>query len=122
MRMLLAAATLAALAPAAGAEDWIAVCYGRDAQYTQTIGGEGYFHVGNGDRTYDTQKLLQSFHDGNRVCGTADTRAPRASSGISEVCADKANKTVSVMFLSETGKRITPENATLYCQARISVL
>jgi hypothetical protein len=121
MRWLLLAAGLA-LTSAANAQDWIAVCYGKDSQYTQTVGGAGFFHVANNNGTYDTQKLVQSYHDGNIVCGTADSRAPRAMSEVAEVCADKTKKTISVMTLADdVGKKITPQNARVYCDARISV-
>ena len=121
MRLLLLAAGLL-LTTAANAQDWIAVCYGKDSQYTQTIGGPGYFHVANNNGTYDTQKLVQSFYDGNIVCGTADSRAPTAMSEVAEVCADKVKKTISVMTLADdVGKKITPQNAREYCTARINI-
>ncbi len=127
MRLLLAAATFAALSSAAFAapaeQNWISVCFGEDAQYMQTINGPGYFHVSNGNRTYDTQKLVQSFYDGNMVCAIPDEKAPRANSAIAEICADKAAKTISVLYLRDTNaKRVIPRNATLYCKARIDVL
>ena len=121
MRLLLLAAGLL-LTTAANAQDWIAVCYGKDSQYTQTIGGPGYFHVANNNGTYDTQKLVQSFYDGNIVCGTADSRAPTAMSEVAEVCVDKVKKTISVMTRADdAGKKITPQNAREYCTARVSV-
>jgi hypothetical protein len=125
MRGLVLAAALAALSSAAQAaeQNWIAVCFGEDAQYMQTIGGKGFFHVSNGNRTYDTQKLVQSFYDGNMVCAIPDEKAPRANSGIAEICADKTAKTISVLYLRDTNaKRVIPKNATLYCKARIDVL
>ncbi len=125
MRLLLAAAAFAAFSSAASAaeQNWIAVCFGEDAQYMQTIGGAGFFHVSNGDRTYDTQKLVQSFYDGNTVCSVPDEKAPRANSAVAEVCADKKAKTISVLYLRDTNaKRVIPKNATLYCKARIDVL
>ncbi|HUO99222.1 MAG TPA: hypothetical protein VMU01_11165 [Rhizomicrobium sp.] len=122
MRLLLIAAGFALSTCAASAEDWIAVCFGQDTQYTQTINGPGYFHVANGNGTYDTQKLVNSYHDGNMVCGTVDPKAPKALSEIAEVCADKANKYISVMTLADdVGKKITPQNSHVYCQARVSV-
>ena len=123
MRAFLLAAGLAALTGSANAADWIAVCFGQDSQYTQTIGGAGYFHVANNNGTYDTQKLVQSFYDGNIVCGTVDPKAPKALSEVAEVCADRNKRTVSVMTLADdVGKRITPQNARVYCTARIDVL
>jgi len=121
MRAVFLMAGLVAFAAAAQAEDWIAVCYGQDAQYTQTVGGTGYFHIPNANGTYDTQKLVQSFYDGNTLCGTADSRAPRALSEVAEVCADKVKKTISVMKLNETGKHVTPQNAHVLCTARVGV-
>jgi hypothetical protein len=121
MRTLLFAAALAALSSAANAEDWIAVCYGQDVQYTQKVGGAGYFHVAYLNGTYDTQKLLQSFHDGNTVCGVPDPKAPRAQSDVAEVCADKAKKTISVLFQRYAGSRVTPKDAKPFCDARVSI-
>ena len=121
MRLMLLAAGLA-LTSAANAADWIAVCFGQDSQYTQTINGSGYFHIANGNGTYDTQKLVQSYYDGNIVCGTVDPKAPQAMSEVAEVCADKVKKTVTVMTLADdVGKKITPQNAHVYCSARIDV-
>jgi hypothetical protein len=125
MRGLVLVAALAGISSAAQAaeQNWISVCFGEDAQYMQTIGGQGFFHVGNGDRTYDTQKLVQSFYDGNMVCAIPDEKAPRASSAIAEICADKTAKTISILYLRDTNtKRVIPKNATLYCKARIDVL
>jgi hypothetical protein len=135
MRLMFIAAVVAALcsetawaaAPAKAAapaeENWIAVCFGEDAQYMQTIGGTGYFHVGNGDRTYDTQKLVQSSFDGNVVCAVPDPKAPRAMSDIALICADRNAKTVSVMYRRDTQtKMVRPSNADPYCRARIDVL
>lgn len=119
--MLLLAAGIA-LTAGAHAADWIAVCYGQDTQYTQTVNGPGYFHVANGNGTYDTQKLVQNYYDGNIVCGMADPKAPKAMSEVAEVCADKIKKTVSVMTVADdVGKKITPQNAHVYCTARIDV-
>jgi hypothetical protein len=110
-------------APAKGEPTWIAICRGEDAQYTQTINGPGFFHVGNGDRTYQTQKLVQSHFDGTTVCAVPDPKAPRASTDIALICADNGTKTVSVMYASDKGaKPVKPANAQPYCQARIDVL
>ncbi len=136
MRLLFIAAAIAALAgpacaakstppkPATTAEQtWIAICFGEDTQYTQTISGNGFFHVGNGDRTYDTQKLVQSFYDGNTVCAVPDPKAPRAMSDIALICADRNAKTVSVLYRRDTQtKMVRPSNAEPYCRARIDVL
>jgi hypothetical protein len=111
-------------APAKAAEKtWIAICFGEDAQYTQTIGGAGFFHVGTGRRTYQTQKLVQSHYDGNLVCAVPDPKSPPADTEVAIVCADLAAKTISLMSLSTAQtKRVTPQNATVFCKARIDVL
>ncbi len=122
MRLLILALTLAGLGASAQAADWIAVCYGQDAQYTQTINGSGFFHVANGNGTYDTQKLVQIHYDGNQVCAVADPKAPKAMSEVAEVCADKTKKTISVMTIADdVGKKITPQNAHVYCNARVDI-
>lgn len=116
-------APAAKAAPAAKQDTWFVICFGQDAQYTQVIGGAGFFHEGNGDRTYQTQKLLQSFYDGNTVCSIADPKAPQSSSGIAEVCVDRAAKTLSVLYTSDTNtKRVIPKNASPYCRAHIDVV
>lgn len=112
-----------AAAPKPAEVNWIAICFGEDAQYTQTIGGAGFFHVGNGDRTYDTQKLVQSSYDGNKVCAVPDPKAPRASSDIAMICADRTAKMVSVLYRRDTqSKMVRPSNTLPYCKARIDVL
>jgi hypothetical protein len=112
-----------AKAPAKAETTWISICFGEDAQYTQTINGPGFFHVGNGDRSYQTQKLVQSFYDGNMVCGVPDPKAARATTDIALICADKNTKMISVMYGRDKGsKPATPANALPYCKARIDAL
>jgi len=124
MRALLLVAALAALSSAARAEEtWISICFGEDSQYMQTVGGQGFFHVSNGNHTYDTQKLVQSFYDGNKVCSIPNEKAPRANSDIALICADKTTKMVTVLYRRETTtKMVRPANALPYCKARIDVL
>ena len=124
MRTLVLIAALAALSSAAQAEEnWISVCFGEDSQYMQTVGGSGFFHVSNGNHTYDTQKLVQSYYDGNKVCAIPDEKAPHANSDIALICADKTTKMVSVLYRRETNTKMArPSNALPYCRARIDVL
>jgi hypothetical protein len=107
----------------AAEETWIAICFGQDAQYTQTINGPGYFHLGTGQHSYQTQKLVQTQFDGNKVCAIADPKAPHADSNVAMICADRTAKTISVMSDStaET-KKVLPQNTTVFCTARIDVL
>ncbi|MDE2184816.1 MAG: hypothetical protein KGJ78_17525 [Alphaproteobacteria bacterium] len=121
MRAFIILVAAALTACAANAADWVSVCYGQDAQYMQTIGGPGYFHIGNGDGTYDTQKLTQAYYDGNIVCGTADPKAPVGSNHVGMVCADKSRKVISVMYLEQMKQKHSPKDAPAYCNARVSV-
>ncbi len=127
LTVLSSTAMLSSAAPAANktsaGQTWIGVCYGEDTQYTQTVGGAGYFHVGIGNHRYDTQKLKQSYYDGTVVCAVPDPKAPRAESNVAEVCADRTKKTISVLYRNGTQtKTAVPHNAQLYCKARINVL
>ncbi|GAA0531278.1 hypothetical protein FHS83_002657 [Rhizomicrobium palustre] len=103
------------------AKTLIGICFGQDAQYTQTLGGAGFIHIGNGDRTYQTQKLVQNFNDGKTICGAADPKAPVSSNDIVEVCATLETKTISVLYRSDN-KPVTPKNASPICTARIDLL
>ncbi len=121
--MAMAADKAASKTAAPVEQTWIGICFGEDTQYTQTVGGPGYFHVGNGDRTYDTQKLVQSFYDGTSICATPDPKAPRASSNIALICANKTTRVISVLYQRDTQtKMVLPKNAAPYCRARIDVL
>ena len=121
MRYLLLAAGLAAMTAAAQGETWIAVCLDQDVQFIQTIDEPGFFHVANPNGTYDTQKLVQTFHNDDMVCAVADPKAPQALSEVAEVCMSKSKKTISAILKSETGVALTPQNAKAFCKARISV-
>ncbi len=111
-------------AKAAAEATWIVVCFDQHAQYTQVLGGAGFFHVANDDhRTYDTQKLVQSTFDGNTLCAIPDPKAPKAASGVAEVCADRNGKMLSVLYVKETAtKRVLPKNADPYCEAHVDVV
>lgn len=136
MRLLLAVAALALLAPAAEAakakpatpaapkeETWIAACFGEDTQFTQVVGGKGFFHVSNGNRTYDTQKMVQAFYNGKQICSVPDPKAPVATSDVAFVCADKDAKMVSVLYRSEAANQpARPSSASPYCKARIDII
>lgn len=124
-----AVAAIAAIQPAAAAaatkaeKTVIAICFTEDTQYTQTIGGQGFFHVSNHNGTYDTQKLVQTVYDGTTVCAVPDPKAPRANSDIAMVCANLKDKMVSVLYRRDTQtKMVRPANALPYCKARIDVL
>ena len=135
MRALAWIATLALLTGAAAAgpkvtkpakpveTTWFVVCFDQDAQFTQVLGGVGFFHSGNGDHTYQTQKMVQSFFDGNTLCAVSDPKAPKATSGVAEVCVNRAAHVVSLMYDSDAAsKRVTPKNADPFCQAHFDVI
>lgn len=122
MRILFFVLALAALTPTpANAAAWVAYCFGRDAQYMQEIGGVGFFHIGQGDGTYETQRLNQTFYDGNVVCGMANPKAPQVSEQIAQVCADKTHKTIFVLYQGQGARGIPPKEPTPYCDAKITV-
>ena len=121
MRSLIVLAAIALVSPGAYAADWVAVCYGQDAQYMQTVDGPGYFHIGLGNGTYSTQKLYQTYYDGNMVCGSADPKAPEASEHVAMVCADQKRKAITVMFKDSMKNGASPKDAPVYCSARVSV-
>jgi opacity protein-like surface antigen len=120
-RFLFAAALLALMPSAANAAAWIAVCHGLDVQYAQTVGGTGYFHIGQGDGSYQTQRVSQSFYDGTTVCGAAVPNAPQVQEAIAQVCADKTKKTVSIIYKGEKKNPKLPDDAQLYCSATVTV-
>lgn len=121
MRSLLLAAALAVSMPAANAASWISVCLNKDVQYTQTIGGPGFFHVAIGGGRYDTQKLVQSHYDGNMVCAVPDPKAPKAQFGMAEVCANKSAGKILLLLHADKGVKVKPDNAETYCKASVRV-
>ncbi len=117
--LLLCAAAVLTAAPALGQQAWIAACQGgKDAQYVQTIGGDGHFNVPNADGTYASIPVKQSFDNGAIVCGTTGARG---ASQIAEVCADSNRNAIAVMSPAQMARHLPPEDATLYCNAEVSV-
>jgi hypothetical protein len=115
----LAAATIVAVHPALAEQTWIVACQGgSDSQYTQTIGGEGHFSVANGNGTYTSIPLKQTFYNGSIVCGVSGAQS---ASQIAEVCADTDRNAIAVLSPTQVAKGVAPENATIYCSASVSV-
>ena len=119
-KLLIALALTLPMAMPAKAAAWVAYCYGKDAQYSQEIGGVGYLHVGRGDDTYETLRLNQSFYDGKVLCGTADPKAPQVSEQIAQVCVDKPNKSISVLYLGQPAHGNPPRELSPYCDAKVT--
>ncbi len=121
MRKLFIAVALALLMPMqAKAAAWVAYCYGKDTQYSQEIGGVGYLHVGRGDDTYETLRLNQTYYDGKVLCGTADPKSTQVSELIAQVCVDKPNKAISVLYLGQAAHGNPPRELSPYCDAKVT--
>ena len=120
MRVLLLAAALATATQAAGAQQtWISACQdGNDVQYIQTIDGVGSFNLPNGDGTFTTIAVKQSFYDGAIVCGATGSRN---ASQIAQVCADTDRNVISVLSPVQAARRLPPQNATIYCNASVNI-
>ena len=120
MRMLLIAAALAVAGQRAQAQQtWISACQGgNNAQYTQIIDGKGSFNLPNGDGTFTTIPVQQSFYDGAIVCGATGSQN---ESQIAQVCADTDRNVISVLSPVQAAKRLPPQNATIYCNANVNI-
>jgi hypothetical protein len=113
-----ALAVFAAAAPAAdnAAPFWTAICRGEtDANYEQTVGGTGVFNTGNGDGSYATWTLHQTFYDGNTVCG-----AVKGSENLTQVCADN-NRQVIILKTRDPKRPKAPMVAHDYCRALVKI-
>jgi hypothetical protein len=128
MRRLLFAVALAALATTsanaakdAKSKDWVAVCTdGKDAQYTQTIGGVGYFHLGDDNGSYQTLRVSQTFYDGTAVCGAVDTKLPPGATPIGQVCANKSRETIYFKYRDAKDTNLPDEKVGVFCKAMIT--
>lgn len=109
---------LALTAPAEAGAVWSASCTGMDVQYLQTIGGDGFLHLGNPDGSYTTIKLKQSYFNGKVVCGTSGKAGPNQ---IAAVCADNQAQVIRLVYGSQVAKGIKPENTATYCEAQVTV-
>ncbi len=118
MRGVLVMALLAATVPAE-AGMWTAACQDQQIQYQQITGAEGYLHVSQGDGTYRTVKLKQSFLDAKMVCGSVAAKV--GASDIATVCADSDAQTLRVLMGADLAKGIKPDKAPVFCQAVVNV-
>lgn len=120
---------LAAVVPAAAqaakdkdAKTWVAVCMdGKDAQYTQIVGGTGYFHLGDDNGSYQTLRLTQTFYDGTAVCGAVDTKLPPGTTPIGQVCANKSRNTIYFKYREAKDTALPDEKVGVFCQAMVTV-
>ncbi len=129
MRKLFLVVAVAALASVAAhaaketkAKSWVAVCMdGKDAQYTQTIGGVGYFHLGDDNGSYQTLRLTQTFYDGTAVCGAVDTKLPAGTTPIGQVCANRSRNTIYFKYRDAKDTTLPDEKVGVFCQAMVTV-
>jgi hypothetical protein len=121
MRCFALAALLAM--QAARADIWVSTCTARDLQYNQTIGGKGIVHIGNGDGTYQSVRLTQTFYDGTSVCGTTDTGQQEPFIPLAEICASRSRDSIYVLTKPAKGKdQSGAMTETPFCRAQITVL
>jgi len=114
--LLLAAAPI----PAAAAPVWIASCTGAlRVQYVQTIGAEGYLHLGNSDGSFTTVKLRQVYFDGKIVCG--GTSAKPGPKEIGGICADNGEQKIRIEYGEQIKSGVRPGDVATYCDAQVSV-
>ncbi len=121
MRAFISVMILVAVsAPAAQAAVWTAECSGqKEIQYQQVLNGNGYLHLGQGDGSFTTVKLKQTYYDGKMVCGGTGSKA--SANQIGAVCADNTDQTIRVEYGSQLAKGVRPEKAPVYCQAQVSI-
>lgn len=119
MRIWLSLAILAACAPGAQAALWTAECHGGALQYQQITGAEGYIHLNQGNGTYETVKLKQTYDDGKIVCGSVAAKA--GPNQIAAICADNDKQAIRIVTGAQFAKGLKPEKAPVYCQAIVNV-
>ena len=118
----LACATLllAASIPAAEAAVWTAACTGQNqTQYVQTVGGDGFLHLGQSNGAFASIKLKQSYHDSKMICGSTTTKA--GPNEVGAICADNDSQVIRIEYGSQIAKGLRPEKAPVYCQAVVNI-
>ena len=119
MRLRLALLVLAALTPAAAADQlWTSACQDQQTQYQQIVGGDGYFHVSQEGGVYTTVKLKQSYHDKHMICGTVPAKV--RDGDIATVCADDEAQAIRIIKGGELAKGMKPKKAPVYCPAVVN--
>ena len=123
MRKFLLIAALAALTPvAANAATWVAVCTdGKNVQYNQTIGGVGFLYLKTDKGIYQTARLAQTFSNAMVVCGTVYGNAPAGAEPITQVCANKTRKIISLRYQDPTKPGSKLQDAGTFCTATVTV-
>jgi hypothetical protein len=118
MRGLLVTLLLAAV-PAQAAGLWTSACQDRQIQYQQIVGGDGFIHADNGNGTYTTVKLKQSFSSVKMICGTVPGKV--ADDETATVCADREHQTIRVLRGGDLKKGLKPDKSRELCQAVVNV-
>jgi hypothetical protein len=122
MRALIATAAFAAVMfPAKAADVWSATCTNvGSVQYMQTIGGEGFLHLGNPDGSFTSIKLKQSYFDGKVVCGA--TTAKPGPKEIGGICADNDAQKIRLIYGLQITSHIKPGAVASYCDAQVTII
>jgi|GEM_PF-4698374 hypothetical protein len=119
-RFLVLASILSAVAASAAdgaAPYWVAICRGdKDANYTQTVGGDGAFSQGLGDGSYQTVPLKMGDYQPDRlVCGAVGGTAELA-----QVCADNDRQVIFLKLRDKKNPTATPKPVD-YCNAAVKI-
>jgi len=123
MRKFLMIAALALLMPAAAnAAIWVSVCTdGKNFQYNQTIGGAGFLYLKTDKGIFQTARLAQTFANKIIVCGTVYANAAAGSEPITQVCADKQRKIITLRYQDPTHPDSKVQDVGPYCTATVTV-
>ena len=123
MRLLIAAAGLALLAPSmASAATWVAICSdGKNIQYNQTVGGNGFLYMKTSVGTYQTARLSQTFYNGTAICGAVVGNTAAGAPPITQVCANQARKIIYLKYQNPTVAGAPVQDAGTFCAANVSI-
>ena len=120
--ILATAFALAAFVPAAAdAATWIAVCNdGKNIQYNQTIGGNGFLYMKTDKGTYQIARLTQTFLNGVAICGAVigNSTGPFP---ITQVCSNRDRKMIYLKYQNPTHANPPIEDAGQFCTADVRV-
>jgi hypothetical protein len=122
MRKWIAAAAVAALLPAsANAATWIAICNdGKNIQYNQTVGGNGFLYMKTDKGIYQVARLTQTFMNGIAICGAVVGNSP-GPNPITQVCANMDRKIIYLKYQNPTVPNPPIEDAGTFCTATVRI-
>jgi len=122
MRKLIVAATIAAFLPAAAnAATWIAICNdGKNIQYNQTVGGNGFLYMKTDKGIYQVARLTQTFMNGIAICGAVVGNSTGANP-ITQVCANSDRKIIYLKYQNPTLPMPPIVDGGTFCTATVKI-